>query len=74
MAYVDLNLLRAKISEIPEKSDFTSVKQRILSANRSEQPEGLFPFVCNPRENAPQGLPFKLEDYLELVDLTGRIV
>ena len=32
------------------------------------------PFVGNPREDQPKGLPFKLEDYLELVDLTGRIV
>jgi len=74
MAYVDLNPLRAKISETPEKSDFTSVKKRISSAKRSKQPESLFPFVGYPRDNMPQGLPFKLEDYLELVDLTGRIV
>ncbi|GAB3479483.1 transposase [Marinomonas epiphytica] len=74
MAYVDLNPLRAKISETPEKSDFTSVKKRISSAKCSKQPESLFPFVGYPRDNMPQGLPFKLEDYLELVDLTGRIV
>jgi hypothetical protein len=32
------------------------------------------PFVGNPRENIPVGLPFKLTDYLELVELTGRAI
>ena len=30
------------------------------------------PFVGNPRDTMPVGLPFKLTDYLELVELTGR--
>jgi len=32
------------------------------------------PFVGNPRKNIPKGLPFTIEDYLELVDLTGRCI
>ena len=32
------------------------------------------PFVGNPRQNMQQGLPFKLTDYLELVELTGRVI
>jgi hypothetical protein len=32
------------------------------------------PFVGNPREEMPKGLPFRLSDYLELVDWTGRIL
>ncbi|WP_460751549.1 transposase, partial [Marinomonas epiphytica] len=74
MAYVDLNPLRSSISETPESSDYTSIKRRIDAAKRKEQPKPLFPFVGNPRENMPEGLPFKFTDYLELVDITGRII
>ncbi|KZN12156.1 hypothetical protein, partial [Marinomonas sp. TW1] len=74
MAYVDLNPLRANISKTPEESDFTSVKKRVTSAKRKHQPKALSPFVGNPRKDMPDGLPFKLTDYLELVDMTGRII
>jgi hypothetical protein len=30
------------------------------------------PFVGYPRQNMPKGLAFRLEDYLSLVDWTGR--
>jgi len=74
MAYVDLNPLRANISNTPEDSDFTSLKKRVDSAKKQQQPKRLFPFIGNPRENRPDGLPFQLPDYLELVDMTGRII
>lgn len=74
MAYVDLNPLRAKISPTPESSEFTSIKKRVIAARHQKQPKQLYPFVGNPRENSPDGLPFKLVDYLKLVELTGRIV
>jgi hypothetical protein len=32
------------------------------------------PFVGNPRNDIPVGLPFKLTEYLELVELTGRVI
>jgi len=32
------------------------------------------PFVGNPRQNMPSGLPFRLKDYIELVEWTGRII
>ena len=32
------------------------------------------PFVGNPRNNIPEGLPFRLTDYLALIDLTGRAI
>ena len=38
----------------------------------SKQPKQLQRFVGNPRQNMPDGLPFRLADYLELVDWTGR--
>ena len=74
MAYVDLNPVRAKMAETPEKSDYTSVKQRVAKARQAKQPKTLHPFVGNPRKEMPQGLPFKLKEYLQLVDETGRIV
>ena len=74
MAYVDLNPLRANMSKTPEDSDFTSVKKRVTSAKSKNQPKALYPFVGNPRKDMPRGLPFKLTDYLELIDMTGRII
>jgi hypothetical protein len=79
MAYVDLNPIRTKMADTPEQSDHTSVRQRLQSVQQTQraddqpnQPKSLFPFVGNPREPMPAGLPFKLEDYLELLDWTGR--
>ncbi|WCN10082.1 transposase [Marinomonas mediterranea] len=74
MAYVDLNPLRAKIADTPEESEFTSVKKRVESVKKSEQPKALMPFIGNERENQSAGIAFKLKDYLDLVDLTGRVV
>ncbi|MES9943197.1 MAG: hypothetical protein ABW121_21900 [Candidatus Thiodiazotropha sp. 6PLUC7] len=33
-----------------------------------------FPFIGDPRQDMPKGLPFRLKDYLELVDWTGRAI
>ena len=81
MAYVDLNLVRAKMAKTPEKSDHTSVKVRAEKAKSTFQPNHpnqqahkLMPFVGNPRKNIPEGLPFRLTDYLALIDLTGRAI
>lgn len=80
MAYVDLNPVRARMAKSPETSDYTSVKKRISMmleskhASESKTPSGLLPFVGYPRNNMPEGLPFRLTDYLELVDWTGRII
>ena len=64
MAYVDLNPIRAAIAKTPETSDYTSIQERI------EHPESdsLRPFA----EKECNGIPFKLKDYLELVDWGGR--
>jgi len=81
MAYVDLNPIRAKMAKLPEKSDHTSIKKRIQRAEKAtapnhsrQQTKGLMPFAGNPRADMPKGLPFRLTDYLELVDWTGRIL
>lgn len=74
MAYVDLNPIRAKMAKTPEESDNTSVQKRIDSATISKQPKQLLRFAGMPRQIMPKGLPFELKSYLDLVDLTGRIM
>lgn len=81
LAYVDLNPVRAKMANTPEDSEHTSVKARSEKAKVAHSPNHpkqqeklLMPFAGNPRNDMPQGLPFKLTDYLELVELTGRVI
>ena len=74
MAYVDLNPIRAKMALIPEKSDYTSIQARIKAALKGEQPKSLLPFIGNEKQNQPKGVNFELQDYLQLVDETGRII
>ncbi|SMF03479.1 hypothetical protein SAMN02745866_00287 [Alteromonadaceae bacterium Bs31] len=75
MAYVDLNPVRAKMARTPEDSEHTSIKRRVEHV-KTGKPETLklAEFVGNPREPMPQGLPFHLKGYIELVDLTGRAI
>ncbi|WP_025822357.1 transposase [Shewanella marina] len=72
MAYVDLNPVRAQIAKTPETSDYTSIKRRIKAAIKGEQPSELLPFIGNEHTNMPNGLMFSVQDYLQLVDDTGR--
>ena len=81
LAYVDLNPIRAGIANTPEYSDHTSIQQRINVAQAAQspnhltqQPNGLLRFAGYPRQDMPKGLPFRLTDYLELVDWTGKIL
>jgi hypothetical protein len=81
MVYVDLNPIRARMATTPEDSVHTSVHRRITKARHTQwpnqieqQPELLLPFAGYPRANMPAGLPFRLTDYLDLVDWSGRIL
>ena len=77
MAYVDLNPIRAGKAKAPESSEFTSIKDRIEQINSTSdkaQPDHLQPFVGDERLDMPAGIPFKLKDYLELIDWTGRSI
>jgi hypothetical protein len=74
-AYVDLNPIRAGIADSLTDSDHTSIKRRGEQAEKAKQPndplqqaKGLHPFAGNPRRDMPNGLPFRLADYLKLVD------
>jgi hypothetical protein len=80
MAYVDLNPIRAGLAETPEESEYTSIKERthLIKENsdsdkETNTPKGLLPFVGYPRKDLPKGIPFRLVDYLELVDWTGAL-
>ena len=68
MAYVDLNPIRAEISESLHDSGYTSVQQRI----RGEDTVPLVPFQDQSADL--DTLPLKLYDYLMLVEWTGRVV
>ena len=64
MAYVDLNPIRANMANSPEDSDYTSVQERIVSKKTKLKTLG----------NHDEDIPFALDDYLQLVDCTGRAI
>lgn len=73
MVYVDLNPVRAGISDSLHKSEHTSIKQRIdsLTQKQPEKTIPLAPFIASSQKKS--GIPFDLKDYIELTDWTGRI-
>ncbi len=84
MAYVDLNPVRAGLADTPEESDYTSVQQRSrevaapggdATEDREYEVPALAPMLTgdNMDEASPESVcEFRLMDYLELVDQTGR--
>lgn len=80
MAYVDLNPVRAGLADSIQDSDFTSAQQRLQELardnliTRDDQLPQLLPFSQVLREEGGDGIPFNLQDYLELVDTTGRAI
>jgi len=84
MVYVDLNPVRAGMCDDLEHSDYTSIQTRIAQYQQhtnsspdisddtpSEQPRYLMPFGSSEDNNA---IAFKLYDYLELADWSGRAI
>ncbi len=80
MAYVDLNPVRAGIAETIADSDFTSGQQRLREVVAAEvsKPDGarpaLHPFAQALRQGEEAGLSFNLQDYLDLLDTSGRVM
>lgn len=73
MTYVDLNPIRAGIAKSPESSDFTSIKSRLAALrNNLDTAPCLHPFISNQSNEVTDGIPFRLMDYIELVDWTAR--
>jgi hypothetical protein len=85
LAYVDLNPIRAGVADTPEASDFTSAQRRIESRTTGKRqdkwlaPVNLGNTDIGPLPNRPgqrasdKGcLPLTLDEYLQLLDWTGR--
>ena len=86
MAYVDLNPVRAGMAETPEASDYTSAQERLgrapaenvatpTAAAPGTQPlpqAPLMPFDATGR--TAWAVPFGLEEYMTLLEWTGRLV
>ena len=72
MAYVDLNPVRANMATTPENSHFTSIQARLFKPDIDQH---LLPFCStHALQEAIQGIPFSFEDYLQLIDWTGRAI
>jgi REP element-mobilizing transposase RayT len=91
MAYVDLNPIRAGLSDTPESSNHTSIKERIkpsFNADTAAQEQiqlrslqcfdlplkPLLRFTDSGSKAPSSEISFLLQDYLALVDYTGRII
>ena len=79
IAYVDLNPVRAGISQTPEASEHTSIQRRIHhNGEGTESPIGLLPFSPQSVQErahtvtSVSDLPISFDDYLALLDWTGR--
>jgi REP element-mobilizing transposase RayT len=78
MAYVDLNPVRACAASDLVDSEKTSVRQRlteIASGGRQETATSppVMPFLGALGDDSRPGIPFNLQDYLDLVDWSGRV-
>lgn len=71
MAYVDLNPVRAKLAETPEQSAHTSVRMRIQKLKQGKSTAKPLARFIGDQKNTHQ-IPFRLLDYLELLDWIGR--
>lgn len=77
MAYVDLNPIRAALARTPETSRYTAIRQRIIAHQGQPLPKpaiALMPMGGMDTTGPAPSIPFKFEDYLNLVDWSGRAV
>ena len=77
MACVDLNPIRARMTETPEASGHTAIRRRLrqlkaFDSDAAPEPEPLCPFAGNTCEAMPDGLACPLAGYVELVEWSDR--
>ena len=71
-AYIDLNPIRAGLAKTPERSDYTSIQDRIRRHVGRMQSCSFLPPLLSVEEVSDGYL--SIEDYLTLVDTTGRMI
>lgn len=82
MSYVDLNPIRAGLTDSLLTSDFTSIQQRLAAhvpseapaANAEERRPVLSRFACGEAVGSEADLPIAFEQYVELLTATGIAV
>jgi hypothetical protein len=81
MSHVDLNPVRARMSERPEESDFTYIQQHIAQLGKDKRRQNhtsrsapLMPLGKQPKDPHRNAIGFTLQNYLELLDWPGRAV
>jgi len=82
MAYVDLNPIRAGVADSPEESEFASIYARLQALYPGRRKESSTSIIgasvplLGFRDTVKPGLtaiPFSTQDYIELVDWSGRL-
>ncbi len=77
-AYVDLNWVRAAMARTPEESTYTSIKERVDAwrGGGADAEKNLWLSPIGPQRTGdsvqPGFLSIPLDEYLRIVDLTGR--
>jgi REP element-mobilizing transposase RayT len=80
MVYVDLNPIRARIAATPQESEFTSIYERIRTWRNTSPKEqateiaARVPLLPFHLDGVQKAIPYRLDDYLTLVDWTGRAI
>jgi len=88
MMYVDLNPIRAGVSDSLENSEFTSIQERIKLYEKKIKPKNqkkkskddeskhILPFIgdISMKKDKEKGIHFSLTDYFELTEWTGRAI
>jgi REP element-mobilizing transposase RayT len=76
MAYVDLNPIRACLSESLEGSEFTSIQERLISYKKRQKDTKtwLKPLAPRTQPQLSNSLPIEDTCYFDLVDWTGRAI
>jgi len=78
MAYVDLNPIRAGLSESLEDSEFTSIQERLIDNQKKQKDTStktwLKPLAQRNQPLLSTALPIEETNYFDLVDWTGRAI